>query len=125
MKCCSFNEWRVRFITLLTLSGLMGGGRQFDNTPSGFFAIIQKVFELGSSNFLDFLTNSYTPHIRLKVKPLLTNTSKEFIKCRILYFLIMECCRYLVFLIIWNSLKLFPYIHGYLFIFANTEIYVI
>jgi len=37
------------------------------------------------------------------VKPLITNTSKEFI----------------------NSLKLFPHIHGYLFIFANTEIYVI
>ena len=31
------------------------------------------------------------------VKPLVTNTSKEFIKCRILHFLIMECWRYLVF----------------------------
>ena len=31
------------------------------------------------------------------VKPLITNTSKEFIKCRFLHFLIMECCRYLVF----------------------------
>ena len=61
------------------------------------------------------------------VKPLITNISKELIKCRILHFLIMECCRYLVFnkMIIWNSLKLFPYIHGYLFVFANTEIYVI
>ena len=28
-------------------------------------------------------------------------------------------------MIIWNSLKLFPNIHGYLFIFANTEIYLI
>ena len=28
-------------------------------------------------------------------------------------------------MIIWNSLKLFPHVHGYLFIFANTEIYVI
>ena len=27
-------------------------------------------------------------------------------------------------MIIWNSLKLFPHIHDYLFIFANTEIYV-
>ena len=26
-------------------------------------------------------------------------------------------------MIIRNSLKLFPHIHGYLFIFANTEIY--
>ena len=34
------------------------------------------------------------------VKPLITNKSKEFIKCRILYFLIMECCRYLVFFFI-------------------------
>ena len=31
------------------------------------------------------------------VKPLIKNTSKEFIKCRILHFLIIECCRYLVF----------------------------
>ena len=56
---------------------------------------------------------------RYTVKPLITNTSKEFIKCRILHFLMMECCRYYVFL------KLFPHIHGYLFIFANIEIYVI
>ena len=28
------------------------------------------------------------------VKPLITNTSNEFIKCRILQFLIMESCRY-------------------------------
>ena len=28
-------------------------------------------------------------------------------------------------LYLWNSLKLFPHIHGYLFIFANTEIYEI
>ena len=33
------------------------------------------------------------------VKPLITRiiTSTEFIKCRIIHFLIMECCRYLVF----------------------------
>ena len=31
------------------------------------------------------------------VKPLITNPSKEFIKCRILHFPILECCRYLVF----------------------------
>ena len=28
-------------------------------------------------------------------------------------------------MIIWNSLKLVPQIHGYLVIFANTEVYVI
>ena len=28
-------------------------------------------------------------------------------------------------MILWNSLKLFPHIHGYLFVFANAEIYVI
>ena len=39
------------------------------------------------------------------VKPLITNTSKEIIKCRILQTKI-----------IWNSLTLFPHIHGYLFI---------
>ena len=33
------------------------------------------------------------------VKPLITNSSKELIKCRILHFLIMECCRYLLFFI--------------------------
>ena len=36
-------------------------------------------------------------YISTTVKPLITNTSKEFIKCSILHFLIMECCRYLVF----------------------------
>ena len=38
---------------------------------------------------------AYTTH---SVKPLIKNTSKEFIKCRILiHFLMLECCRYLVF----------------------------
>ena len=37
---------------------------------------------------------AYTTHT---VKPLIKNTSKEFIKCRILHFLMLECCRYLVF----------------------------
>jgi len=27
-------------------------------------------------------------------------------------------------MILWSSLKVFPHIHGYLFIFANTEISV-
>ena len=31
------------------------------------------------------------------VKPLIKNTSKEYSKCRILHFLILECCRYIVF----------------------------
>ena len=53
---------------------------------------------------IKFLFSSYsfaaTPLIfQTTVKPLVTNTSKEFIKCRILHFLIMECCRYLVFFI--------------------------
>ena len=33
----------------------------------------------------------------ITVKPLITTTSKEFINRRILPFLLMECCRYLVF----------------------------
>ena len=46
---------------------------------------------------------NYRIHVLMKstVKPLITSTSKEFIKCRILHFLIMKCCRYLVFLIKW------------------------
>ena len=40
---------------------------------------------------------------RLYSKPKILNTLKEFIKCRI---------------------KMFPYIHGSLYIFANTVIYV-
>ena len=28
-------------------------------------------------------------------------------------------------MIIWNSLKLFPHINGYLFVFVNSEIYAI
>ena len=44
-----------------------GGGVVNLTTPfQAFFAIIQKVFELGSSNFLAFLANSSSPHIRLK-----------------------------------------------------------
>jgi len=37
----------------------------------------------------------------------------------------LQIFSFLIKIIIWNSLKLFPHIHGYLFIFANTEIYVI
>ena len=79
------------------------------------------------NNLKNFVFRSSMTLYLYTVKPLITNTSKEFIKCRILHFLIMECCRYLVFnkMIIWNSLKLFPHIHGYLFIFANTEISLI
>ena len=39
----------------------------------------------------------YVPVCSSTVKPLITNTSKEFIKCRILHFRIMEYCRYLDF----------------------------
>ncbi len=52
-------------------------------------AKMRKWFNAKMSNLKK--SNFYT------VKPLITNTSKEFIKCRILHFLIMECCRYLVF----------------------------
>jgi len=41
----------------------------------------------------------WSQHIKLyfsTMKPLITNTSKEFIKCRILHFLIVDCCRYSV-----------------------------
>ena len=48
-------------------------------------------------NASDLLLNSTQSINCFTVKPLITNTSKEFIKCRILHFLIMECCRYLVF----------------------------
>ena len=58
------------------------------------------------SNHISFLTNILMKFFFIviqninrlyTVKLLITNTSKEFIKCCILYFLIMECCRYLVF----------------------------
>ncbi len=38
---------------------------QFKPTLSFFFAITQKVFELGSSNFLTFLTKTY-PSLKAK-----------------------------------------------------------
>ena len=59
------------------------------------------------------------------VYPRIPESSKEFKKCCILNLLIMELCyRYLVFncIIFWSSLKLFPHIRGYLFIFTVTEI---
>jgi len=52
--------------------------------------LVKSVMSLNFRNHLDYL-DLHT------VKPLITNTLTEFIKCRILYFLIMECCRYLVF----------------------------
>ena len=45
------------------------------------------------TDYVPIFSKVYVP----TVKPLITNTSIEFIKCRILHFLIMECCRYLVF----------------------------
>ena len=50
---------------------------------------IGRIYQMSSWQFFN---EFYTT-----VKPLIKNTSKEFIKCRILHFLIMECCRYLVF----------------------------
>ena len=56
------------------------------------------------------------------MKPLITNTSKEFIKCRILHFLIMECCRYLVFLIKWLYVTLYNCSRIFIAIYLFSEI---
>ena len=52
------------------------------------------------------------------VKPLITNTSKEFIKCRILHFLIMECCRYLN-----DYMELFKTVPAYSWLFIYFRKY--
>ena len=50
------------------------------------------------TSFKTFVSRTFFPgDFFSTVKPLIKKTSKEFIKCRILHFLIMECCRYLVF----------------------------
>ena len=49
---------------------------------------------LVGQSFENLPTNNFDLHT---VKPLITNTSKEFIKCRILHFLIMECCSLRIF----------------------------
>ena len=55
-------------------------------------------FHIHSGKHPSKYMNIHPFHIhRGTVKPLITNTSKELIKCRILHFLIMECWRYLVF----------------------------
>ena len=56
------------------------------------------------------------------VKPLITNTSKEFIKCRILHFLIMECCRYLVFQLN-DYMELFKTVPAYSWLFIYFRKY--
>ena len=53
----------------------------------------------------------------LTVKLLISHTSKEFIKCRILHFLIMECCRYLVF-------KLNDYMELFKTVPANSLLFI-
>ena len=63
------------------------------------------------------------------VKPLITNEYIERIHQMSYSSLsdngILQIFSFLIKWFIWNSLKLFPHIHGYLFIFANSEIYVI
>ena len=56
------------------------------------------------------------------VKPLITNTLKEFINCRILHFLIMECCRYLVFSLN-DYMELFKTVPAYLWLFIYFRKY--
>ena len=46
-------------------------------------------------------------HIFCTVKPLITNTLKEFIKCRLLYFLIMECSRILMAIYLFSQIRKF------------------
>ena len=55
-------------------------------------------------------------------KPLITNTSKEFIKCRILHFLIMECCRCLVFQLN-DYMELFKTVPAYSWLFIYFRNY--
>ena len=54
-----------------------------------------EIYQIPENKFGEILKKMQTTFS--KVKPLIRNTSKEFIKCRILHFLIMVCCRYLVF----------------------------
>ena len=54
-------------------------------------------FIISNCVYLQYWIVWNTKNFTITVKPLITNTSKEFIKCRILHSLIMECCRYLVF----------------------------
>ena len=56
------------------------------------------------------------------VKPLITSSSKEFIKCRILHFLIMEFCRYLVFKLNVN-MELFKTVPAYSSLFIYFRKY--
>ena len=71
---------------------------QFSSFIKYFCQIIKRTIYIIPSN-QTFQEQSWTIFNCSSVKPLITNTTKEFIKCRILHFLIMECCRYLVFLI--------------------------
>ena len=80
---------------------------------------------LGSmSKFINFGSTRRKNHENVKntVKPLITNTSKELIKRLILHFLIMECCRYLVFSLN-DYMELFKTVPAYLWLFIYFRKY--
>jgi len=66
-------------------------------TDSVRFLGIWLDIKLKFNDYFKKINNGITFSLFATVKPLITNTSKEFIKCRILHFLIMECSKYLVF----------------------------
>ena len=57
-----------------------------------------RILLIKSEKFVVLLYNVYKENnVTIEIYSETLNTSKEFIKCRILHFLTMECCRYLVF----------------------------
>ena len=95
---------------------------QFSSFIKYFCQIIKRTIYIIPSN-QTFQEQNWTIFNCSSVKPLITNTSKEFIKCRILHFLIMECCRYLVFLIKWlyGTLKNCSRIFMTIYLFSQIQ----
>ena len=54
----------IMYVCLHTKHYLAWGGESITPPPIVFLRYLKKYFELGSSNFLAFLTNT-TPHLRL------------------------------------------------------------
>ena len=77
-----------------------------------------KLGKLQILHYLSIVSNILqAKYVSVTVNPEILNTSEEFIKRHILHFLIMECCRYLFFLLN-DYMELFKTVsaHSWLFI---------
>jgi len=83
---------------------------------------MKSYYSITGELFFSIFENFFCKNKTDTVKPLITNTSKVFIKCRILHFLIMECCRNLVFQLN-DYMELFKTVPAYSWLSINFRKY--